>query len=76
MRKMIIDAAKNNNIRVNIVDLTIAELASMHEIFISNSLIGMKSVNKIGQTLYPQQNISNVIFKTLLATTNDYVQTV
>ncbi len=76
MRNVIIDAAKNNKIRVNIVDLTIDELASMHEIFISNSLIGMKSVNKIGKTLYQQQNISNVIFKTLLATTDHYVQTV
>lgn len=76
MRNMIIACAKKNSIAVSIVDLTVDELLSMSEIFISNSLIGIKSVNQIEQIRYKEQKLTNILFNDLLKTKNDYAQTV
>ena len=75
IRAMIIKRAKINNIRVNITDISINELALMDEVFISNSLIGIKTINKIGQTLYKKQDNTQLIFNDLLNTMNDYAKT-
>lgn len=76
MRNMIIDLAKKNGILVSIVDLAMDELLSMDEVFISNSLIGMKSVSQVKQKEFKQQNVTNILFNDLLVTKNDYAQTI
>ncbi len=74
MRNIIITIANKNNMKVNICNLTLAELMAMQEVFISNSLIGMKSVNRAGDVAFNKQDISAAIFNSLLETMNDYAQ--
>ena len=76
MRDMIIDLAVNNKIDLSIVNLEIEELFSMDELFITNSLIGMKSVSCFENTEYNYQQITNIIFDNLLNTMSDYAQVV
>lgn len=65
MRGVIIALAKQNNMRLSIVNLSIDEIFSMDELFISNSLIAIKSVTKLGDSLY-KNSITNTLFNQLL----------
>lgn len=76
MRELIILLAKNNNIKVSVVNITAAELLAMDEIFISNSLIGMKSVNKLADALFEETPLSNRLFENLLQIMESHAQTV
>lgn len=76
MRNMIITLAANNNIALNQLDLGLDELLAMDEVFITNSLIGIKSVNKIEQSVIRANTVSQQLFNALLETKNDYAQTV
>lgn len=76
MRAMIIDAAGSNNIRSSIIDIKLEALLVMDEIFISNSLTGIRSVDKIGDSSFEDQTITRVIHNDLLKTKGDYVQAV
>jgi branched-subunit amino acid aminotransferase/4-amino-4-deoxychorismate lyase len=76
MREIIIDLAAKNNIKTSVTDLTIDDLYAMDELFISNSLIAMKVVTKLGDTLYPDQPVTRKIFSDLLNSKEDYAQTV
>lgn len=76
MREMIIDLARKNNIKTTVTNLTIDEISMMDELFISNSLLGMKSVTKLGDSLYKGQQVSDMIFSELLMTMDDYAQAV
>jgi 4-amino-4-deoxychorismate lyase len=74
MRDVIINIALENNIATSVVDIKPGQLADMDELFISNSLIGMKSAEKLIETRYSQTDVTKLIFEKLLHTKNDYVQ--
>ncbi len=76
MREMIIDLASKNNIKTSLINLTLDDLTAMDELFISNSLIAMKAVTKLGDSLYKDQAVANMIFSELLNTKEDYAQAV
>jgi 4-amino-4-deoxychorismate lyase len=76
MRDQIIEIANTMGIAVSIVNMSIDELFTMDELFITNSLIGMKSVNKLAGKQYKEANVTNSIFEKLLKTKGDYVQVV
>jgi hypothetical protein len=48
----------------------------MDELFITNSLIGMKRVTKLGDTIFKDVAVTDLIFKELLVTEEDYAQAV
>lgn len=74
MRNVVMGLAAENNIVTTNVNLTLNELLSMDEIFICNSLIGMKAVTKFLNTSYSDSPTSQVIFKAMLTTMNNYVK--
>lgn len=76
MRDMIIDAAGRNNIQLSMLNLKLEDLYEMEEIFISNSLMGIRSVNKIDASLYQQQTLTKFMLSELLKTKDDHVQIV
>ena len=76
MRGIIIELAGKTNIKTSLINLTIDDLSCMDELFISNSLIAMKAVTKLGDSLYKDQSVTNMIFAELLNTKEDYAQTV
>lgn len=76
MRDIIITLAKKNNIQLSVVNVKIDEILQMDELFISNSLIGMKSINKLGDSIYKEQAVSTIIFNDLLTIKDDYAQVV
>jgi 4-amino-4-deoxychorismate lyase len=76
MRDMIIAAAGRNNIQVSMLNLKLEDLYEMEEIFISNSLMCIRSVNKIDASLYQQQTLTKFMLSELLKTKDDHVQIV
>ena len=76
MRDVIIELAEKNNIQLSVIDITVEELLQMDELFISNSLIGMKSVNSLGATSYAQKTVSTLIFDELQKIKESHVQAV
>ncbi len=76
MRDMIIDAADRNGIQVSRVNISLDELFNMEEIFISNSLMGIRYISKIGGSSYQKQTVTQLIFKDLLKTKDDHVEIV
>ncbi len=76
MREIIIDLASKNNIKTSVDSFTIDTLFSMDELFISNSLIAMKAVTKLGDSLYKDQLVTTMIFDELLTTKENYAQAV
>jgi len=76
MREIIIGLASKNNIETAVTDLTIDDLRAMDELFISNSLIGMKAVTKLGDSLYESRQLSDMFFAELLKTEETHAQTV
>jgi len=76
MRDAIMRSAHKNNIETVVSTITLDALYDMDECFISNSLIGMKSVTNLGEATYNTQGVTNVIFKDLLVTMKEYVQVV
>jgi len=75
-RGIIIELASKSNIKTSVINLTIDHLSCMDELFISNSLIGMKSVTKLRDSLYKDQQVTNMIFDELLATKEDNAQAI
>jgi len=76
MRDVIMRLADINNIDVMVKDLTVEMLFDMDALFISNSLIGMKSVTDLAEGTYNTPHVSNIIFDALLATMEDHTQDV
>ncbi|MCK5395097.1 MAG: aminodeoxychorismate lyase [Gammaproteobacteria bacterium] len=76
MRDVIIDIAKQNDIEISVVNMRLDELYSMDELFISNSLIGLKAVNKIAQNTFSSHDITNLIFDALLKNKDKHAQIV
>ena len=76
MRQAIIDLADKLEIKLTITNLGKDEILAMDELFISNSLIGIKSVSCFESTTYKQQAITKLIFEQLINTVNDHVRSV
>jgi 4-amino-4-deoxychorismate lyase len=76
MRGVIIELAGKSNIKTSAINLTLDDLSSMDELFISNSLIAMKAVTKLGGSLYKDQAVTNMIFTELLNDKESYAQAV
>ncbi len=76
MRDVIIDIAQGQNIKLSIKNITLEELKDMDEIFISNSLIGIKSVNKLDGVLFNTRDLTNKIFDDLIETKDRHVQAI
>ena len=76
MRDVIIDIAKQNAIDVSISDMTLEKLLSMDECFISNSLIGIKAVDRIADTTYQSDKLTKLIFEQLLITKDNNAQNI
>jgi 4-amino-4-deoxychorismate lyase len=73
MRQVIIDLADKLDIKLTIMNLSKDEILAMDELFISNSLIGIKSVTCLNSTTYNRQRITKLIFENLINTMNDHV---
>ena len=76
MRGVIIELAGKSNIKTSAINLTLDDLSSMDELFISNSLIAMKAVTKLGDSIYKDQAVTNMIFTELLNNKESYAQAV
>ncbi|MBT8134252.1 MAG: aminodeoxychorismate lyase [Gammaproteobacteria bacterium] len=76
MRDAIVELAAKNRLPLSEARLTVEDLLTMDELFITNSLIGMKRVTKLGDTIYKDFAVTDLIFKTLLVSIKDYVQAV
>jgi len=76
MRDEIINIANKMDIKVSIVNMSIDELLVMDELFITNSLIGMKSINKLLDSQYKEADVTKLIFENMLKTKDDYVQVI
>ena len=76
MRNVIIDIASKNKMETAVANLTLEEVVTMDECFISNSLIGMKAVNNIAEHKLPSNSIAELIFNELLGTIEEHAQIV
>jgi 4-amino-4-deoxychorismate lyase len=76
MRDAIVELAAKNRLPLSEARLTVEDLLTMDELFITNSLIGMKRVTKLGDTIYKDFAVTDLIFKALLVSKEDYVQAV
>ena len=74
MRNVVMELAAENNIIVTNVNLSLNELLTMDEVFICNSLIGMKAVTTFLNTTYTDTPITQKIFQALLISMNNYVK--
>lgn len=74
MRNVVMALAAENNITVTNANLSLNELLSMDEVFICNSLIGMKAVTTFLNTTYADIPITQKIFQALLTSMNNYVK--
>ena len=76
MRDAVMELAVNNGLSLSITGLSLDDLLGMDELFITNSLIGMKRVTKLGDTLYKDVAVTDLIFKALLVSKEDYAQAI
>lgn len=76
MRDVITGLAARKKMQVSVTDLTIDALSSMDELFISNSLIGIKAVTSLGDSIYKDHSITERLFNELLKTKEDHAQAV
>lgn len=74
MRNVVMALAAENNITVANVNLSLNELLTMDEVFICNSLIGMKAVTTFLNTTYADTHMTQIIFQALLTSMNNYVK--
>lgn len=76
MRDVIIELASSDDIDVRVRELKSDELLSMDAIFLTNSLIGMKSVNRLLDIDYEQSQITLRLFEKLQNTLEKHVHLV
>lgn len=74
MRDVIMDKTKENNIQLSVVNMKPDELFTMDELFISNSLIGIKSVTKLDNFAYKDSKFTQLIFNDIMKTKEDDAQ--
>lgn len=76
MRELVIDLADRAGLSLQVTDLTLDELYKMDELFITNSLIGLKSVTRLMDYSLPENTITHQIFNDILKTKDIYATTV
>lgn len=76
MRDEVISLADKHFLAVSVADMRVDDLYAMDELFITNSLIGMKRVTKLGDTSYKDHAVSELLFKKMINSKEDYAQTV
>ena len=76
MRDEVINLADKHYLPVSVTDMSIDDLFAMDELFITNSLIGMKQVTKLGDRIYKDQSVSELLFKKLINSKEDHAQAV
>lgn len=76
MRDVIIDLAKSSNLTLHIQHLGREDVLAMDELFISNSLIGIKSIDKLEESFFKEKTITALIFSELLKTSPEHVQVI
>lgn len=76
MRDVVLAIASEQGFELKIKDMTLAELKAMDEIFITNSLIGMKLVNQLDDVLFNNCDTAEKIFNDMINTKERYVQPV
>jgi len=76
MRDEVIRIANDNDIDVSVSTLTTDELYDADEVFLTNSLIGLKSVTSFGDADYGQSPITQSIFYALSTTKEKHVQVI
>lgn len=72
IRDIIIDVAVHAEIEVSIQNIKLEGIYEMDEIFISNSLIGIKAVSHVADYQYSKNDITTLLFKELLETQDKY----
>jgi len=76
MREVILSLAEKNNMAMTVQNLELEALLDMDELFISNSLIGMKSVTALAGVTYNRPQSSQIIFDALLNSMEGHAQDV
>ncbi len=76
MRNEIIRLAADINLDTAIRNIELDELLAMDELFITNSLIGLKSINSLEGTLYRNPEVTKLIFDRLMRTKENHVQNI
>lgn len=76
MRDEIINIAKHGGVKISVANLVVDELLDMDELFVTNSLIGMKSINRFVDREFTKNEITKSIFEKLLTGKNNHVQVV
>jgi 4-amino-4-deoxychorismate lyase len=76
MRDAVRELAANNGLSLSITGLSLDDLLGMDELFITNSLIGMKRVTKLGDRIFKDVVVTDLIFKALLVSKEDYAQAI
>jgi 4-amino-4-deoxychorismate lyase len=74
MRDKVINLATECDVPMSECTITVDELMLMDELFISNSLIGIKSVNSLGDKQFSQSQITKNIFEKLLDKKEEHAQ--
>ena len=62
-RQVIIELARKYNISVEICNLSVSELLACDEIFISNSVVGIKPIRQINEVKYAQHTLTKKLKK-------------
>jgi aminodeoxychorismate lyase len=62
-RQVIIELARKLNISVEICNLSVSELLACDEIFISNSVVGIKPIRQINEVKYAQHTLTKKLKK-------------
>jgi len=76
MRDMIIQLASVHAVPLSITNINMQQLLDMDELFISNSLLGMKSISKLGHVDFEQSTISQQIFTLLTDDRDNHAQAI
>lgn len=76
MRQIIIDLAAGKSIPVHVQNLGREEILAMDELFISNSLIAMKSIAKLEDRIFTDNIITDLLFHELLKTSTGHAQVI
>jgi 4-amino-4-deoxychorismate lyase len=74
MRDEILRLSSASNIDALETTITLDDLIVMDEVFISNSLIGIRSINTIADSSFVKQDISRTIFDNLINSKQEHVQ--
>jgi len=74
MRDVIVEIARENQLSVVIDNITVKKILTMDEIFISNSLIGIKSVTKFLHSDLVRSEVAQSLFNNLLSSLNGYAE--